>query len=75
MATSEHTQESVPSFVSDHYKVTMRSDDTVCVLSCRYCLHQITPVDAAGRRNWLGAHSHTHKHVNEALRRKAARGV
>lgn len=62
-------QENVPAFVSDHYKVTMHSDDTVAVLTCRYCIKQIRPVDAGGRRNWLGAHSHTHRHVNDVHRR------
>jgi len=60
-----------PSAISDHYKVTMHSDDTICVLTCRYCLRQFKPVDRAGRRNWLGALTHTMKHVNQVLATQA----
>jgi hypothetical protein len=64
------SEEQLPPFVTDHYKVTMHSDGRVCVLICKYCLTQVRPVDSGGRRNWLGAHSHTHKHVNAVLRRR-----
>lgn len=66
----EHGQEQVPSFISDHYKVTMHSDGTVCVLSCKYCLRQFKPIDRSGRRNWFGAMSHTTRHVNDVLRKR-----
>ena len=62
--------QTTPTTIGHHYKVTMHSDDTICVLTCKYCLRQFRPVDSAGRRNWIGAMTHTMKHVNEALRRR-----
>ena len=58
-----------PQAITDHYKVTMHSDDTICVVSCKYCLRQFRPVDRAGRRNWIGPMTHTMKHVNEVMRK------
>lgn len=65
--------QTAPPTISDHYKVTMRSDDTICVITCKYCLRQFKAVDNAGRRNWIGPMTHTMKHVNAVLRRKAGR--
>lgn len=58
-----------PTAIADHYKVSMHSDDTVCVVTCKYCLRQFHPYDRSGRLNWLGAMTHTMKHVNETLRK------
>jgi hypothetical protein len=65
-------KQTAPETITDHYKVTMRSDGTICVITCRYCLRQFKAVDNGGRRNWIGAMTHTMRHVNEVLRRRAA---
>lgn len=67
-------RQTVPQTIADHYKVTMRSDDTICVITCKYCLRQFRAIDSGGRRNWIGAMTHTMKHVNETLRRRATNG-
>jgi hypothetical protein len=68
-------KQTAPEAILDHYKVTMRSDDTICVITCKYCLRQFDPVDAGGRRNWIGPMTHTMKHVNEVLRRRSQAGA
>ncbi len=65
-------KQTAPGTITDHYTVTMRSDGTICVVTCKYCLRQFDAVDCAGRRNWFGPMTHPGKHVNEVLRRKKA---
>jgi hypothetical protein len=67
--------QTAPATISDHYKIVMRSDDTICFVMCKYCLRQFDAVDSAGRRNWIGAMTHTMKHVNEVMRRRKREGL
>lgn len=63
-----------PATITDHYRVVMRSDDTILFVMCKYCLRRFDAVDAGGRRNWIGPMSHTMKHVNEVLKREKHEG-